>query len=75
MKWNTTKPRKRFASPVRLRAKNKITGETYQGDFVWSRRENAWVECSGPDGLGLYQEDGGRSPGGSPSPGNGASTA
>jgi len=58
MSWKTTKPPKRKVKPVQLRFKDS-SGKVYQGNFVWSDGENTWVEvCNGPDGLGLYENDG-----------------
>lgn len=56
--WNTTKPPKRKVKPIRLRYQD-LAGKVSQGDFVWSDMENTWVECvEGPDGIGLYEDDG-----------------
>ncbi|MDP3696688.1 MAG: hypothetical protein Q8R55_01495 [Candidatus Taylorbacteria bacterium] len=58
MIWKTTKPPKRKVKPVRLRYQDS-NGNIRQGNFVWSDRENTWVECAEePDGLGLYEDDG-----------------
>lgn len=58
MSWKTTKPPKQKVKPVRLRFQDS-SGKVYQGNFVWSDGENTWVEvCYGPDGLGLYENDG-----------------
>lgn len=56
--WNTTKPPKRTTKPVKLRFQD-AQGNKHQGSFVWCPSENTWVECcDGPDGIGLYTEDG-----------------
>lgn len=58
MNWKTTKPPKRKFKPVKLRFQDS-SGKVGQGSFVWSDRENTWVEvCEGSDGLGLYEDDG-----------------
>ena len=58
MSWKTTKPPKRKVRPVRLQYQDSL-GNVYQGNFVWSYGERTWCECvEGPDGIGLYEEDG-----------------
>ncbi len=57
-RWETSDPPKRTTKPIKLRYKDS-SGRIYTGDFVWSIRENTWVECiEGPDGIGLYDDDG-----------------
>ena len=57
-KWNTSTPPKRKIKPVKLRYQDSL-GKNHQGSFVWSDCENTWIECvDGPDGIGLYEEDG-----------------
>ncbi|MBU6500958.1 MAG: hypothetical protein KGJ89_02425 [Patescibacteria group bacterium] len=58
--WKTTRPPKRKVRPVKLRYRNIQMGVgVSRGDFVWSDRENAFLEViEGPDGIGLYKDDG-----------------
>ncbi len=58
MSWKTTKPPKSTVNSIRLRYQDS-SGNVSSGNFVWSDRENTWIECvEGPDGIGLYEEDG-----------------
>ncbi len=58
MSWYKGEPRKRRKSTVTLRYQD-ADGTTSTGDFYWNDDENAWLESiEGPDGIGLYAEDG-----------------
>ena len=58
MSWRTTKTPKRKTTLIKIRYKDS-EGKVYVGNFFWSDTEKTWLESrDGPDGVGLYEDDG-----------------
>ena len=58
MKWNTTEPPKSTTKTIKIRYKCDVTGTIHTGTFIWSKGEDAFIQCTaGDDGVGLYEGD------------------